>query len=138
MQRFNTISFFPSSMAIEQYNIPAEPNGDYIVDTSAFIPTSEALKQLQSGALGNVNLQGLYDFANGKDNGKKIPVDRTHSYTGDIAEMSVAVAEQRQNVIDGIIDAKDKYDKDMFKKQLRNDIANSNNTNANANSSTNV
>lgn len=51
--------------------------GESCVDDSHFIPQSELVKRGQKTmALGNDQIEGLYDFADGKDTGMKAPISR--------------------------------------------------------------
>lgn len=127
MIRLSSISTLcDDSVSLVDYEIPEEPNGEYIVDTSAFIPMSEAIKQLKSGALGAGAVNGLYDFADGRDTGMKVPFDRTHSFTGDLSEMSVAVRDMQSDVADGLQDARKQFEREQFNKRLYDSINNNN------------
>lgn len=88
--RFNTISPFPGVMELEEYKEPEQAEMPYVVDTSSFVPLSEAVKKVtgRSNPAQNPNLH--YDFPDGRQSTDKIPVDRTHRFSGDIAEVSVA------------------------------------------------
>ena len=77
--------------------------GEFIVDDSAFCPMSEAIKQLSrvnDPTLGQ--LSECYDFPNGKDNGKILPVTRQRNF-GDLAEYSQEIREFAANMNDKIL-----------------------------------
>lgn len=101
IKRFNTISVLPGVMSLEDYEIPEELVGDYQVDTTHFVPRCEA-EALPTLSAGDLVSQGVYDYPDGKITSTKLPFVRTHAYTGDIAEASVAVrdvqAEAKANV----------------------------------------
>lgn len=90
LRRFNTISTIPGAMSIGEIELSdCEPVGEYCVDDSRFVPRSEVLGAFRSQ--GDMPSSQMYDFPDGKDNGLSIPSNRLHSYTGDIAEASVAL-----------------------------------------------
>lgn len=123
MKTFSTIGFWPSDMEVIEVDEVIQPNGPDIVDRSAFVPTSEALKALKSGAVSPAIVQGFYDFPNGRDNGMKVPVDRSARYTGDIAEMSVAVRESQVDVQEGLSKARKQFDQEQFIEKLKADVS---------------
>lgn len=78
-----------SPSVIGDVDISIKEFGDYIVDDSQFLPMSEALKRLNgSRTLSDAEISQCYDFPDGKDTGFHIPIDRAHTYHGDIAELS--------------------------------------------------
>lgn len=115
---YNTISCVPGVMLLGEYDCPTcEPVGEYQVDTSHFVPACEA------GALslsaGDVVGNGAYDFVNGKDTGVKIPRNRLHSYTGDLAEASVNLRQARADSDKSLKDAYDVYQSEKTLESLR-------------------
>lgn len=115
---YNTISCVPGVMSLGEYDCPTcEPVGEYQVDTSHFVPACEA------GALslsaGDVAGNGAYDFVNGKDTGVKIPRNRLHSYTGDLAEASVNLRQARADSDKSLKDAYDVYQSEKTLESLR-------------------
>lgn len=107
--RFNTISVFPSEMRLEAYKEPEQANMPYVVDTSSFIPMSEAVKKVTGRMPSSERIAHTYDFPNGKGSADKIPIDRTHRFTGDIAEVSVAVREASEKYAGNVADAAEAY-----------------------------
>lgn len=100
--RFNTISSVYGSMVLEQYKEPEQAVMPYVVDTSSFIPMSEAVKKVIGKALDPATVKSMYDFPDGKGTADHIPVDRTHRFSGDIAEMSVALREAQAKAKDSL------------------------------------
>lgn len=103
IKRYNTISVLPDVMSLVDYDIPKEEVGEYQVDTTHFVPRCEA-EAVPIVSAGDPSMQGMYDFADGRDTGGRVPFNRSHGYTGDIAEVSVAVREAQA-------DAKSNLDK---------------------------
>lgn len=97
MLRYDTIRTLGG---VEQVHCKDTPQvvGAYVVDDSAFVPLKEAVKNVNAGAITSQMAKQLYDFPNGKDDGSKVPVDRTHNFTGDIAEVSVLNREAADSV----------------------------------------
>lgn len=109
---YNTISILPNVMELKEIELPtAEKSGDYCVDTSHFVPRAESVLSLKAG---DVPSQQLYDFPNGKASNVPMPSNRRHSYTGDIAEASVASREARANADDSISKAKYEFDREQL------------------------
>lgn len=78
MKRFDTINFFGTANIVD-YEIPSEPVGRYIVDTSHFVPRSEAVAGLSPLSAGDLTKKFAFDSKSGKiPSSAKIPVDRTH------------------------------------------------------------
>lgn len=116
MFRFDTINILGGSKPVD-YVIPDEPVGPYIVDTSHFVPRSEAVAGLPPLSAGDLSTKFAFDSKTGKiPSSAKIPVDRTHrmdklvdtyesvmSQRADIAEKQKIVA--REKALD------DKYSK---------------------------
>lgn len=99
MLRYDTINILGG---VEQVHCIDTPQivGSYVVDDSAFVPLKEAVKNVNAGSITPQMARTLYDFPNGKDDGSKVPVDRTHGFTGDIAEVSVVARESAKAVKD--------------------------------------
>ena len=97
MLRYNTIRTLGG---VEQVHCKDTPQvvGSYVVDDSSFVPLKEAVKNVRAGAITPQMAKQLYDFPDGKDDGSKVPVDRTHNFTGDIAEVSVVARESAKDV----------------------------------------
>lgn len=115
---YNTISCVPGVMSLGEYDCPTcEPVGAYQVDTSHFVPACEA------GALslsaGDVAGNGAYDFSDGRDTGVKIPRNRLHSYTGDLAEASVNLRQAKADNDKSLKDAYDVYQSQKTLESLR-------------------
>lgn len=109
---FKTISYFPDEM--ERCVCNADPVqdkdfGEYVVDDSHFVPMSEAVKRVTGGTLSSQEVRAMYDFSDGKDTGKKVPVDRSHRFT-DIAEISVEARKTAAKVQKGIAEAKEQFE----------------------------
>ena len=81
-----------------EYSLPVTEDSDYIVDDSAFIPMSEAVKQLGlNHNFTGSDMKTAYDFPDGKDSGIPIPINRTKNGK-DIAELSQSIAEQQETI----------------------------------------
>lgn len=105
---YNTISCVPGVMSLGEYDCATcEPVGDYQVDTSHFVPACEA--GAVSLRAGDVAGNGAYDFANGRDTGVKIPRNRLHNYTGDLAEASVNLRQAKADTASSFKDVYDVY-----------------------------
>lgn len=101
------------------YELPVVEAGDYVVDDSCFVPMSEAIKQLNrindptSG-----QLAGVYDFPNGKDTGKQIPITRMRDF-GDLAEISQEVRNSSEHINDEILRGQlEAAEKEAFAKEM--------------------
>lgn len=107
----------------EQYEdkLPIIEAGEFVVDDSAFCPMSEAIKQLSrvnDPTLGQ--LSECYDFPNGKDNGKQLPITRQRNF-GDLAEYSQEIREQSANMNNEILRGQlEAAEEEAFKKELEN------------------
>lgn len=103
----------------EVYTIPVVESGEYVVDDSCFVPMSEAIKQLQRIAdPSSGQLAEVYDFPNGHDNGKILPITRQRNFN-DLAEYSQEIRENAQNlnteILKGQVEAAEKA---AFEKEL--------------------
>lgn len=111
LERFNTISPFPSLQFIEKYKEPEQADMPYIVDTSSFVPMSEAVKKVTGRASTAGDIAHRYDYPNGRGSpSDKIPVDRTHRFTGDIAEASVAYREAAEEASKSLGEAYERFE----------------------------
>lgn len=108
MRSYHNVTMFSSDVVeVEQ---PKKDFGNYVVDDSSFVPMSEAVKRVTAGALTPEQIKSMYDFADGKDTGVKIPVDRSHRFSGDIAEVSELAHQAVSDVNSSLAKAKDDYD----------------------------
>lgn len=108
MKSYHNVTMF--SCDIVEVKQPEKDYGDYVVDDSSFVPMSEAVKRVTAGALSPDQLKSMFDFKDGKDTGAKIPVDRSHRFSGDIAEVSELVNQAADDVKASLSKAKDDYD----------------------------
>lgn len=99
MLRYDTINTLGG---VEQVHCIDTPQvvGSYVVDDSSYVPLKEAVKNVNAGSITSQMARTLYDFPNGKDDGSKVPVDRTHGFSGDIAEVAVIARESAKAVND--------------------------------------
>lgn len=119
MRRYNTINL-DKTIKIENYAEPKVNYGPYIVDDSNFVPISEAIKQLTSQGLSEVDVKSYYDFVDGHDTGIKIPINRTHDGK-DIAEISQNIMTQVSDIADKKMAAEKKLNEQIdFQNQLKN------------------
>lgn len=99
--------------------LPIIESGPFVVDDSAFCPMSEAIKQLSrvnDPTLGQ--LSECYDFPNGKDTGKQLPITRQRNF-GDLAEYSQEIRESAKNMNNEILRGQlEAAEKESFKKEL--------------------
>ena len=118
-------------------NVPYEDSikcvesGEYVVDDSCFCPTSEAIKQLgrisdpSSGQLAEV-----YDFPNGKDNGKTLPITRRRDFH-DLAEISQEIRAQTDKMNNEILKGQiEVAEKAAFEKELQSIAVSSQSSNS--------
>lgn len=111
--RYNTISSLPDVMFIQDYEFcTAEKSGDYCIDTSHFVPKSEALASFRRA--GDIANSGFYDFPDGKDTGAKLPFVRSADYHGDIAELSHETRVAQENVKSSIDKAKIAFEREQI------------------------
>lgn len=102
-------------MVLQDYVQVDPQNNAYCVDDSAFVPMSEAVKQVVSGTSSPSNL--VYQFKDGKDNGEKVPYDRSHRFTGDIADISVEYREAQKVAGEVIKDARTQFEREQKAKE---------------------
>lgn len=92
-------SFIQDLAKVAIYKLPETPKTDYIVDDSAFVPISEALKQLQNvQPMSDSQLDSFYDFSDGRDNGMSIPISRSPRNFSDIAEISSEITAKVKDI----------------------------------------
>lgn len=100
MKRLNTINLTTGSKVVD-YKLPTTPKSPYVVDDSCFVPMAEAIKQLKTNQISASEIETCYDFPNGRDTGKEIPVTRKHGYS-DITEISQAIMEDTARTVEEI------------------------------------
>lgn len=100
MKRYDTIHVL-GNCEIVDYEENDYVVGNYISDKSHFTPVSELAKSVIGQSIGKTDL-ARYDFADGTDNGMKVPVSRRRP---ELAEMSVEVRKQQKEVRKKIEDA---------------------------------
>lgn len=96
MKVFETICNRIQNKIID-YEEPVQEYGSYVVDDSNFIPMSEAVSQLQNSGGSELTSGLTYDFADGKDNGMKVPLGRRTGMK-DLAEVSQEVANMQKDI----------------------------------------
>lgn len=116
--RLKTI-YFDGALEIESISLPDTPSGEFVVDDSCFVPMSEAIKQLNRiNDPTNGQLAEIYDFPNGKDTGKSIPITRRHDIK-DIAEISSEIMDSTKKMANEIAEGKQEaIDKADFEKTI--------------------
>lgn len=92
MKRWNSKFISQQKSNFIDYQIPDEHYTESLVDRSHFVPIAEALKSLDTAH----DTQLHYDFQNGRDDGREIPLSRKPGR--DIAEYSRKVAELQEDV----------------------------------------
>lgn len=118
IKRLNTINVNDGSSIID-YELPITPDSDYVVDDSCFVPIAEAIKQLKANNLSGAEIEQTYDFPNGVDTGKSIPVTRRADYS-DITELSTAIMEDTKTQVQELEKARDKKRRqDKFDSELK-------------------
>lgn len=100
MKRFKTVNFV-EKLELEDVELPKTPDSPYVVDDSCFIPMSEAIKQLSVNGSSGTTDGLVYDFPNGHDDGRAIPVSRCKDVK-DIAEISTAIMEDVNKVTESL------------------------------------
>lgn len=132
INRLNTINVNDGSKIVE-YELPTTKESPYVVDDSCFVPIAEAIKQLKTNQISAQEIETTYDFPNGVDTGKSIPVTRRADFS-DITELSTAIMEDTKNNVAEIEKARDKKRRqDKFNSQL-NELNNPTNPNTGTNS----
>lgn len=120
MKRFDSISFFGTANIID-YEVPAEPIGPYIVDTSHFVPRSEAVAGLSPLSAGDLTKKFAFDSKSGKiPSSAKVPIDRTHRMDK-LVDTYESVISQRADIAEKQkIAAREKALDDKYSKLLNN------------------
>lgn len=108
MRSYHNVTMF--SCDVVDFEQCEKDYGEYVVDDSSFFPMSEAVKRVTGGTLSSDQVKSMFDFKDGKDSGVKIPVDRSHRFSGDIAEVSELAHQAANDVKASLSKAKDDYD----------------------------
>lgn len=87
-------------IAVIKGNWKGAENCESITDKSSFIPNSQLMRK---AAREGANAQVFYDFEDGKDDGRKVPVARIKG--ADIAEISEEIKKEQKDVKAKIDDA---------------------------------
>lgn len=135
IKRLKSISFFGSE--VEDYKVPEQEIGEYITDDSHFVPESEVVKQLKGQSVLSPDAKMMYDYQDGKDTGQPIPVDRTHAYTGDVADLSVAMRLQKEDAETALKKSKREFEQSEFAKKVDADTASTASTSSTVTTSSN-
>lgn len=105
--------------------------GEFIVDDSCFCPVSEAIKQL--GRISDPSpgqLAEVYDFPNGRDNGKQLPITRRRDFH-DMAEYSQEIRTQTDDMNNEILKAQiESAERNALQEELRSIAIGSDSTTA--------
>lgn len=126
LKRVDTVNSLNGNKLID-YEFPKQVNNDYLIDDSCFIPMSEAVKQLGLNSSGQTNINALYDFSDGKDDGSSVPFTRQRAYQ-DIAELSTAITDKMNEIKEDIeVQSKLQKTKQDFENRLKS-IDNSSST----------
>lgn len=97
LTRVKHISFFPQKDMFETIDVPLHRDFDKsVADFTQFVPTAESVRSLPAGDIG---LQH-YDFPDGKDDGRAVPLGRKRGI--DIAELSESVVSQNTSVNESV------------------------------------
>lgn len=104
MKRYNTINFV-ETLYKEEIIIPKELVGEYVVDDSNFVPTSEAIRQLGAGGVSKNIQNQYYDFPTGEDSGVPVPFSRRPE-CNDIAVLSSRISEDTETMSEQIKESK--------------------------------
>lgn len=103
MKRYSSLCAFDNEIVecSEKVNCNFDES---VTDDSFYVPEKELIKRLRNGVTYGQALQGAYDFADGKDTGVAVPIDR---YPGiDRAEVSEFVRAKES-------EARENFSKDM-------------------------
>lgn len=98
MKRYDCVSSLPGVMSLVDCSLVVEGDfGRSLVDKSHFVPVSEQVKALAlHPQLGMTAGVGVFDFADGKDNGAPVPLARRLGT--DIAELSQEIRSAQADV----------------------------------------
>lgn len=99
MKRYITINNIDEMEMVED-KLPVTPSSPYVVDDSCFIPMSEAVRQLEVSSSSDNTVEN-YDFPDGKDDGRSIPISRRKNVK-DIAEVSSEIMSDINNLSEKI------------------------------------
>lgn len=94
MKRYNTINILPDTMSLIDYTEKTKTYSKSITDKSHFVPVSEQVKALAFS--GMTQPSGKYDYADGRDDGRPIPLARHKSV--DIAELSQDIRRSQSDI----------------------------------------
>lgn len=104
MKRYKTINFV-DELEKEEIEVPEQIVGDYVVDDSNFVPTSEAIRQLGAGGVTKDIQNQYYDFPTGEDTGVPVPFSRRPE-CNDIAVLSSRISEDTEAMSEQIKESK--------------------------------
>lgn len=102
MKRYITINAVVGSELFD-YDIKYDIFDESVTDFSYFMPRSEAIKTI-TGNLSSSDIDGSYDFPDGRDSGSKVPVSRQRGV--DLAILSEELRRADKAVSDAVSDAK--------------------------------
>lgn len=131
MKRYvNTLNTH-EKMVIDDFEEKFDYDAPYVVDDSNFVPMSEAVRQLGSGAVDNSIVDQYYDFPTGKDTGESVPFSRTKE-CNDIAVLSSKISEDTAELADKISKNKaENAKREAFEAELKSaSVQNSTDTSA--------
>lgn len=97
---------------VDQEYMKGAESCESIADMSSYVPNKEIMRK---AATGQINGQALYDFQDGKDDGRKVPVSRIKGK--DIAELSEEIKKQQDSVKNKITEAQEKAEEEARAKQ---------------------
>lgn len=104
MKRYKTINFV-EELEKEEIEVSPEVVGEYVVDDSNFVPTSEAIRQLGAGGVSKDIQNQYYDFPTGEDSGAPVPFSRRPE-CNDIAVLSSKISEDTEFMSEQIKESK--------------------------------
>lgn len=102
MKRYITINSVVGSDLFD-YDITHDTWDESVTDFSYFMPRSEAIKTI-TGNLSSSDIDGSYDFPNGRDTGAKVPISRQRGI--DLAILSEELRRADKAVSDAVSDTK--------------------------------
>lgn len=104
MKRFTTFTTINGGTK-EELKMPHSKWGKKCIDLSMYQPQSELVKQIEKRRnLTGDEVKGFYDFANGRDTGRKIPLSR-QAKNNDLATLSQEIRKEQTNVNEKIANA---------------------------------
>lgn len=113
------VSSFVYHVGDQEYKLPKTPDSEYIVDDSSFVPISEAIRQLGTGMSSAGKADLMYDFQDGKDDGRQIPFSRSSQFK-DLAELSTEVQNEIDDINSKVSQAKAEEE---FRNKIKADLA---------------